>query len=150
MNSINIKKSIVIGMFSLVSLLFTTTGIFLTHQGSLLVYAAPDEADNIDPNDTVTDVSSEFDKLKNPLRSDIDSIPKIIQIILDIALVVGIPIVALGLIYSGFLFVKAQGNETKLTEAKQAFLYVIIGAFILLGAYVISEAIGATINALRA
>jgi hypothetical protein len=76
-------------------------------------------------------------------------IPTLVREILKIVITVGVPIVALAIIYSGFLFVAAQGNPEKLKKAKDTLLYVIIGAAILLGAYVIAEAIEATVAAIR-
>lgn len=86
--------------------------------------------------------------ITNPLGPSIDSIPKLINAILKIVVKVGLPLVALAIIYVGFLFVKAQGNETELKTAKEAFLYTIIGAGIVLGAAVISEAIDVTVTSL--
>jgi hypothetical protein len=51
--------------------------------------------------------------------------------------------------YAGFLFVKARGNEKDLQTAKDALLYALIGGAILLGAYVIAQAIQGTIDALQ-
>ena len=88
--------------------------------------------------------------LNNPLAgSGIDSIQGLIKAILDIALTIGIPIVALAIIYAGFLFVSARGNTEKLEKAKDALLYTIIGAAILLGSWVIANAIHTTISALQ-
>lgn len=85
-------------------------------------------------------------KINNPLSSEIDSIPKFIEALLNIVLTVGVPIVVLAIIYSGFLFVKAQGNAEELGKAKKAFVYTLIGAALLLGAFVIANAIQGTIN----
>jgi hypothetical protein len=52
------------------------------------------------------------------------------------------------LVYVGYLFVVAQGNDTKLSEAKQALLYTVIGALILLGAQAIAIGICQTTSAL--
>ena len=87
-------------------------------------------------------------KIKNPLGC-IDSIPDLIRIILEGALKIGIPIVALAIIYSGFLFVFARGNDEKLKTAKDALFYSIIGAAVLLGSWAIAEMIASTVNALK-
>ncbi len=55
----------------------------------------------------------------------------------------------LAFIYSGFLYVMAQGDETKIKTAHRALLYTAIGTAVLLGAAVISAVITATINQLR-
>lgn len=67
----------------------------------------------------------------------------------DVVLPIGGVIVVFFIIYSGFLFVTAQGDPGKLKTAKQNFLYVVIGSAILLGAWVISLAIKGTIDNLR-
>ena len=57
-------------------------------------------------------------------------------------------IITLFFVYSGFLFIFAQGNESKLTEAKRNFVYVVIGALLILGAWVIATLIGVTVSQL--
>jgi hypothetical protein len=87
-------------------------------------------------------------QLTNPLGTT-KTLPDLIEGLLRIVLSFGIPVIALAIIYAGFLFVAAQGNPTKLQEARRTLLYVLIGAAILLASYVIAEAIGGTINAIR-
>jgi len=88
-------------------------------------------------------------KIVNPLAGNgIDSVQGLIQKILEGALKIGIPIVALAIIYCGFLFVFARGNSEKLTKARDALLYTLIGAAILLGAWSIAKLISATVLAL--
>jgi hypothetical protein len=48
--------------------------------------------------------------------------------------IIAVPFVMFFIIYSGFLFVTARGNEESLTKAKQALLYAIIGGVIIAGA----------------
>lgn len=81
--------------------------------------------------------------LCNPISYD--TINDFIKAILEGALKIGMPIIALAIIYSGFLFVFAQGNESKLKEAKNALLYSLIGAAILLGAWSIAILISETV-----
>lgn len=87
--------------------------------------------------------------IKNPLGNDIKDLPSFIEAILNIVLVVGVPLVTLAIIYTGFLFVQAQGNAEKLSEAKKAFVYVIIGATLLLGSFVIAKAIKGTVDEIK-
>lgn len=85
-------------------------------------------------------------KICNPLGSrGINNIPEFIKTLLTGVLRVGIPIVALAIIYCGFLFVQAQGNSEKIGEAKDALLYTIIGAAILLGSWAIAGIISNTV-----
>ncbi|MCC6323640.1 hypothetical protein IT400_02505 [Candidatus Nomurabacteria bacterium] len=83
-------------------------------------------------------------KITNPIK--VDTIPEFIELVLNIVLTIGIPIVALAIIYCGFLFVKAMGNSEALKKAKGALMYTIIGAFLLLGAWVLATAIQATVD----
>ncbi len=71
-------------------------------------------------------------------------------IINDIILPIGGVLAVIAFIYSGFLYVTAQGNETKLKTAHTALLYTAIGTAVLLGAWVISQVIESTINQLKA
>lgn len=88
-------------------------------------------------------------KIENPLGKSIDTLPKFIETILNIVLVVGVPIVALAIIYSGFLFVSAQGNSEKITEAKNTLKFTLIGAALLLGSWIIAQAIQGTIAEIK-
>ncbi|MFA6355286.1 MAG: hypothetical protein WCW65_02585 [Candidatus Paceibacterota bacterium] len=86
-------------------------------------------------------------KIDNPLgKSGPQNLSDFIKAVVQIVLVVGIPILALAIIYAGFLFVKAQGNPEELTKAKHALLYTVIGGALLLGAFVIANAIQSTVD----
>ncbi len=85
-------------------------------------------------------------KICNPIKSD--NIIGLIKTLLEGVLRIGMPIVALAIIYCGFLFVSARGNSEKLTKAKDALLYTLIGAAILLGSWSIALLIANTVTAL--
>lgn len=85
--------------------------------------------------------------LENPLNS-IDSFSGFVEAILGIVVRIGVPIATIAIIYSGFLFVTAQGNPENLATAKKAFIWSIVGTAILLGAWVFAQAIGTTITEL--
>jgi hypothetical protein len=89
-------------------------------------------------------------KIENPLGTNgPQTIPDFIKLAINVVLVVGVPIAALAIIYTGFLFVQAQGNSEKLTKAKNALLYTLIGTALLLGAFVIANAIGKTVDEIK-
>ena len=91
-----------------------------------------------------------YAQIENPLAGGIDTLQKFVEVVVtDIVIPIGTVIVILAIIYSGFLFVTAQGNPAKLETAKKAFLWSAIGAVILLGAYVIATAIENTINQIK-
>lgn len=88
--------------------------------------------------------------LKNPFKT-LDSFPKIIKAVVNnIVLPIMIPFIALMLIYSGYLFVRARegGEVDGLKKAKQTLLYTLIGATLVLGAFVIANALQGTLNSL--
>lgn len=71
--------------------------------------------------------------IPNPLRG-VSSIGELFYKLADFLISLSYVVIAFFLILSGFKFVKAQGNETELEEAKKTFYYTIIGALILIGA----------------
>lgn len=120
----------------------TLTAIFLP----LLVAANGDS----DPPTSSTPPSGDYSlsfKLDNPLPNT-DSIPAFILKVIDVLFIIAAPIIAIFIIYSGFLFVTAAGNTEKLKKAKETFLYTVIGAAILLAAKVIATALQNTIGSL--
>jgi hypothetical protein len=83
-------------------------------------------------------------RIVNPIPA-VTSIPGLIHRILEGILKIGIPFLALAIIYSGFLFITARGNSEKLEKAKDSLLYTIIGGAILLGSWAIAQMIESTI-----
>lgn len=74
----------------------------------------------------------------------------LLEAIIDkIILPIGGVLAVLAFIYSGFLYVTAQGNETKLATAHKALLYTSVGTAVLLGSWVIAKVIENTINQLK-
>ncbi len=84
----------------------------------------------------------------NPLGVSNPDISAFIKNVLDGAFTIAIPIIALAIIYCGFLFVAAQGKPEAITKAKSALLYTIIGSAILLGAWAIANLIVDTVKGL--
>jgi formate hydrogenlyase subunit 3/multisubunit Na+/H+ antiporter MnhD subunit len=66
--------------------------------------------------------------------------------ILGAFILIVFPIIVLMLVYSGFLFISAQGNPSKIDEAKKWFFWVVIGGLIVLGAQALTWAIEGTVN----
>lgn len=86
--------------------------------------------------------------MHNPLQ--FDTLPDFLYAILNIAIVIMFPIVVLMIVYTGYLFLAAQGNPNKLEEAKRALLWTVIGGLIVLGSYALALGIQATVNSLTA
>lgn len=83
-------------------------------------------------------------KLVNPIK--VNSFSEFAALVTKTAVQILMPFIVLAFIYSGFLFVKAQGNDEGLTEAKKVLWYSMIGAFILLGAWGFAQIIGQTVS----
>jgi hypothetical protein len=82
-------------------------------------------------------------QLCNPIK--VGSLPELIKKILEGVIKIGIPVIALAIIYSGFLFVFARGNSEKLKTAKKSITYTLIGAAVLLGSWAIAQIISDTV-----
>ena len=77
--------------------------------------------------------------ITNPIQSG--TFGQLMAKIAKVAAQIGLPIVVVFIIYSGFLFVSARGNEEQLTKAKSTFFWTIIGALLVVGAFAIATAI---------
>ncbi|MEI7513410.1 MAG: hypothetical protein WCJ74_02190 [bacterium] len=84
--------------------------------------------------------------IQNPLGSENQTLIALIGNLLKLAAQIGAVVCVFFIIYSGFLFIKAQGEPAELTKAKSVFFWSIIGAGILLGASVIADLISGTVN----
>ncbi len=87
-------------------------------------------------------------KITNPLR--VGTIEELLELVLNLVIQIGIPIIVLTIMWSGFLFIKAQGNPAEVTKAKATIWNVLIGTAIVLGVFSILTIIQATIRALGA
>ncbi len=88
------------------------------------------------------------DKLKDPLGES-TTLEGMLLRLFDIIFYIGIPVVAFFLIYSGFMFVVAQGRPGEIESAKRRLGWTIVGAILLLGAWTISQAIKGTIDDIK-
>jgi hypothetical protein len=113
--------------------------------GVLAVSALPAFAD------TVTGASSGCNPsavagsaLVNPLCAS--SLTDLLNEVLAYTVEIGSLFLTIMLIYVGFLFVAARGNEEKVGQARNALLWTVIGGLILLGASALAQVITATIS----
>lgn len=87
-------------------------------------------------------------KINNPFKQD--TIQGLINTIInDILIPIGSVVAVLMIMWAGFQYVTARGDTTKITEARKALFWTVIGAAILLGARILSDAIGRTIEQLK-
>ena len=85
----------------------------------------------------------------NPVTyGGISTIPEFLLALVDLVFLVGVPIIVLFIIYSGFLFVTAGDNEAQTKKARFVFMWTMVGAVILLGAKAIALAIKNTVLSL--
>lgn len=93
-------------------------------------------------------VEAQGSTVNNPLNRAFSTIPDLIAGFLKALVMVALPIISLFIVYTGFLFVKARGNPKDLATAKKAFFYVMIGAILILGAWLIANLLGNTVSQL--
>lgn len=87
-------------------------------------------------------------RLENPLNQAYSTVPDFIAGALRVLVIVALPIITLFIVVAGFMFVKARGNPEELATAKRNFVYVILGAILILGAWVLATLIGGTVTQL--
>ena len=82
--------------------------------------------------------------IANPLNVNTiqDLISVVLKFVVNLLAIAGV----MYIIWTGFLFVKAQGNPKELETAKKSFVNAIIGMAIILGAWAIATVIANTIN----
>ena len=100
----------------------TASDTTIDGQGGLNEYTPP-EPYTVDAN------------LSNPITSD--NVTTLLEKLYRGFIAIVVPILVLVLVYSGFIFVTAQGNEEKLKTAKRNAGYVVVGLIIILAAEVL-------------
>ena len=68
---------------------------------------------------------------------------------LGVAVQILVPLIVIFYVITGLMFITARGAPEKLKIAKMALLYTTIGAAVVLGAWVLAQMIGDTINAIK-
>lgn len=79
--------------------------------------------------------------LVNPIAGTIDTLPQFFQKVVYFIIKIAIPLIAIAIVYAGFLFVSARGDSSQIEKAKTTFMYAIIGGLILLASWFIADAI---------
>lgn len=114
--------------------------------GLVIISAQTNTGDNNAPVSNSVTVTAE---LTNPFNVGTTLYEVLEAVITNIILPIGGVLAVLAFIFSGFLYVTAQGNESKIKTAHQALLYTSVGTAVLLGSWVIAKVIEATINQLK-
>lgn len=97
---------------------------------------------------TITGTTQVNVNIQNPIGDNTMTLYDFIKKVIDFAIKIGIPIVAIAIIYSGLLFVTARGNDKQLETAKNAFTYAVIGGAVLLGSWIFAQLIKDTIESI--
>ncbi len=79
----------------------------------------------------------------NPLS--VTSLWDVVISVVSVVRTIAIPFVVLAIMYTGFLFIKAQGKPDEITAAKKSFMWTMIAALIILAAQGIAETLKSTI-----
>ena len=85
--------------------------------------------------------------LQNPLGTQ--SLSDFFDGIIGVAIQLGVVVSGLSIMYGGFLYVTAMGDEEKITKAYKTMTWSLVGTAVLLGAHVIMLAIRGTIEQLN-
>ncbi len=84
--------------------------------------------------------------LQNPLK--FPDLSHFIEGFLKAIVMIALPLITVFIVYAGFKFIAARGNPGKLSEANKNFQYVILGAILILSAWVLATLIGGTVTQL--
>ncbi len=77
---------------------------------------------------------------ENPISNNVTTIPGLVELALSVIIKLSIPVATIYIIYAGFLFITAQGNENQIKKAKNTLLWACIGLVALLGAWFFASA----------
>lgn len=95
----------------------------------------------------LTQTGEQSSKINNPIAAD--NFADLLTLILEIVVQIGTPIVILSIIWVGFLFIKAQGNSGAIQKAREALLWVLVGAAIIIGCNVIVRLVQGTVDVVK-
>jgi len=135
-------KRIVLGIF-LALCVFSAGSLYAETN----VVPPGDRTPVVPPGDRTPVVEAEFVQLQNPLAAD--DILEFFETLIDIVLVFAVPLIVLFIIYAGFLYVTARGNEGTIEKAHKALLYALIGGLLILGARVLIDVVQGTVDSVR-
>ncbi len=142
-------RTFVITTFVFIALISGTSSVRAASQSSVIDTSGQQQSVVDTTSDSGTNVT-----LINPLkgvdcsRGNGDCLSSFLLSILDFVINIGSIVVILMLVFVGFKFVVAQGNDSKISEARTMLLWTVIGALVLLGSKAIALGVKATITAL--
>jgi hypothetical protein len=86
---------------------------------------------------------------KNPLKDGLDTVAGFTDAFLKAVVYILFPLAVVFVVYSGFLFITAQGSSEGLGKAKKNFFWTIIGVGLLLGASALAVLVKSTVDSLQ-
>lgn len=115
---------------------------------STFAFAASDsDSDDGDSDTTTGSIGSDSDKIGNPIPGA-DSLSDFFDSVVSVAIQLGTIISVLGIMYGGFQYVSAQGDEEKLGKARNTITWALVGTAVLLGARTIMAVVKDTVEQL--
>ena len=82
--------------------------------------------------------------LSNPAPGAGATMGDFIRLLLDLFQFIMTPVLVLAYIYTGYLFVRAQGNDKEISNARKVLFTTLIGTAVVVGAKVIAGFISGT------
>lgn len=82
--------------------------------------------------------------LSNPAPGAGATLQDFVYLLIDIIQWVALPVLALCIIYAGFILVSAGGNDEQVTKGKLWILWTLVGVAIVLGSRVIADIVFGT------
>ena len=84
-------------------------------------------------------------EIVNPLKNT-GSVQELIATFVDWIINLGVVVVVLAFVYTGFQYVAARGNPEGIKKSHAAFLWTVIGTLVLIGAKVLTEVLKNTLT----
>lgn len=122
---------------------FWSLAAFLLSANTALAACKPPAGTATPPGGTATAPGT----LPNPIKAA--TLQDFADSVLAVVSNIGGILAVFFIIYAGFLFVTAGGNEEKRKSAKSALLYAVIGTAILIGARALSLIVCSTVESLK-
>ena len=146
----NLKKIFAVSIF-LGMIFFSTSYVFAGPQtatdtlgnSSTTAGTATDKLGSTNKDIPAPDTKISY-SINNPLG--VTSIEQVIQKIMAVIVRLAVPVIICFFLYTGFMFITAQGDTKKLETAKNMFWQVMVGTIIILGAWAIAAAVVTTVN----
>lgn len=86
-------------------------------------------------------------KIPNPLKG-INDLSQVVATVVDIVQILLIMATVLYLLYAGLMFVTARGEPSKISKAKDALLWGMVGAALILAARVLVATLQSSVNSI--